>query len=70
MILRHQHLITTLEAESLAKVPFHQSAQGIERWKSVGLPVHPVVHLIDAKRVADKDYVQPHAPMTPTKSIS
>jgi hypothetical protein len=57
----HHHLITKLQTESLATVPFHQSCQGIERWKSVGFPVHLAVHLIDANKVADTEYVQPHA---------
>jgi len=60
MNLRYRHLITKLETESLATVLFHQSAQGIERWKSVGFPVHLAVHVIDANRVADTEYVQPH----------
>jgi quercetin dioxygenase-like cupin family protein len=60
MKLRYQHLISTLKPESLANVPFHQSVQGIERWKSAGSPVHLAVHKIDANRVADTEYVKPH----------
>jgi len=58
---QHHHLITKLDKESLAAVPFHQCAEGIERWKSEGFPVHLAVHTVTAGRVGDGDHVQPHA---------
>ena len=57
----NHHLITRLEPESLAAVPFHRPVPGVERWKSVGFPVHTAVHQIDANRVAAAEYVQLHA---------
>ena len=55
MTIRYQHLITKLETESLATVPFHQSAQGIELLKSIGFHVLLALHMIDANGVADTE---------------
>jgi hypothetical protein len=57
---QHAHLITKLEPESLAAVPFHQSVPGIERRRAAGFPVHLAVHTVDASRVAEDQHVQPH----------
>ena len=78
---QHRHLITKLDKESLAAVPFHQCAEGIERWKSEGFPVHLAVRIgkladsslvakrlttIDMVCVASPDYLGEHGrPQTP-----
>jgi len=60
MNLRYQHLITKLGTEGLATVPFHQAAQGVECWNATGFPRHLALNIIDANRVMDSEYVQPH----------